>query len=637
MEYHIGNMQEFNTALDSLRCMGERGSKSITFKDGVYLLDKSILLDERDNGLILQGSDNTTLCGGYNLTSWRREGGFLRVGIPAGAEPRMFVAGGNVRPRSRYPEEGRLFNRNNPENLKWMSSTNGGWNRPFSRDELIYMAVVPEDIPASMDLTNSEITMYHIWDESTMRVRNYDSVTGNVEFMSEAGHAAGAFGRRGYVIWNTAEGLLKPGQWYFDRACREIVYYPMQEEKEKSLDAWIPLIDSLIKIRSCNRMERGNNKGSVNKDGYVDSICSDIMISGFNMTMCNTPAVAAGLRAINPAGAVDISYADNIKLEKLNIYNVAGSGIKMIRCRNLEVSRCRITQAGACGIFTYECENEAITDNTVRSIGFLSTSAIGIHCGGKSMLVYVLDGYPEEKGSVYLARNTIENVPYCGITCSGGPHKIEYNRLSNCMTVLHDGAAIYCSRAATGTVLKGNFVFNINHGHGEAYYLDEQSCGCIIEGNIASDVTIPLHNHLTTGVMVKNNVFINKDNCGIKMTNSRGLIWEDNILISGGSIDFEFKMTGKYGPYSEAIFNDIIKFGKGSIILSRTGKIMINDDEGAFPAIEQIIMDDPVISIDGDGKIVADPASFIAGMAIALPDGSRAGSQEDSRKPTRQL
>lgn len=597
MKNQIGSVGELNRALATCRVSKET-KNTIELAPGDYLLSEPIMLDERDSGLTLAGSGSTTLYGGCRVSGWRRDGDRFRVDVPTGAEPRLLIVDGAFRDRSRFPAEGMLENKNTPEDLRWMSSTGGGWNRPLTHDELTRMTVNPDDLPPGMDLTNAEITVYHKWDESTVRVKSYDAANGLVEFLTETAHPAGAFQNHGYTVWNTKEGLTRPGQWYFDRSLGQVVYLPLDGEDPDTLDAWIPLTEHVILCENCR----------------------DIEIRDLRIRLCHAPAEVVGLRAINAPGAIEARKAEGLRLASLDISHVTGNGIRLMGCKNLNVDHCQVREAGAGGIFTHECENEIITHNTVAGIGRTTFSAIGIHCGWKSMLVYVQDGYPEEKGTVLLAHNTISDVPYCGITCNGGPHRVEYNRLSNCMTVLQDGAAIYCSRADR-TILRGNYVFDIDGELGYAYYFDEQSRHSALEANIAVNVPTPILFHMSEDISICRNVFLSDKGCVINMARSRYTTWRHNIVACEGKLAFAHR--GWDYRQSAMPLHDVFAFIH-CLAYSRSGEYELMGADQP-PSDGNLICADPLLEIDGDGRISIAENSPVKQINFTLPDGRSAG------------
>jgi hypothetical protein len=511
----------------------------------------------------------------------------------------LVVAGAN-RERARFPAEGTLSNRNQPVDLRWQSSTKGGWNRPLTHEERTRMLVEPGDIPAGMDLPNAEITVYHQWDESTVRVKSYDPNSGLVEFLTETEHPPGAFKSQRYTVWNTREGMTRPGQWYFDRASGEVVYWPEQGEEPAALDAWTAVAEHAILCHGCRNVE----------------------IRGFQIRFCSAPAQAVGLRAIQAPGAVEARDVQSIQFRHLTIAHVSGHGLKLWACKDATIDHCRISEAGAGGIFSHACENETITRNAITGIGRMSFSAIGIHCGWRSMLVYVQDKYPEERGMVLCAHNTIEDVPYCGITCNGGPHRIEYNRLANCMTVLHDGAAIYCSRGDR-TVIRGNLVRDIDCDLAYAYYFDEQSRHCVLDGNIAVNVPTPVLCHMSEDLFFSRNVFLSDQGCRINLALSRYTLWRHNIMVCAGKLEFAYRSRPAYqkasGPLSEAFsFVQCIGF-------SRSGEVelMLHNH---LPPDGSLLAIDPKLEVAKDGSLVLADDSPLRDTGYPLPDGRLAGA-----------
>lgn len=611
MNTTVATVEELRDALAVSRELPEGCRRTIVLSPAEYGLSQPIALDERDSGLTLRGRDGAILYGGCRLAGWRRDGDLLRAPVAPGTEPRMLLVGGLSRERARFPAEGTLENRNRPRGLQWLSSTRGGWNRPPTHEELTRMAVDPDDIPPTMDVANAEITVYHQWDESTVRVAAFDRDAGVIEFLTGTEHPAGAFGHREYIVWNTREGLTRPGQWYFDRTAGQIVYLPLPGETPASIDAWVPLVDRVVDIA------RGR----------------DVALRDLRIALCNSPAEPVGLRALRAAGAVEARGAERLSLVGLRISHVAGTGIKLTGCRDVTVDHCEVRQTGAGGIFTHECENETITRNRVEGIGRLSFSAVGIHCGWKSMLVHVQDGRPAERGAVHLAHNTVRDVPYCGITCNGGPHRIEYNLLAGCMRVLRDGAAIYCSRADR-TILKGNLVRDMGGDAGYGYYLDEGSRHCVLDGNIAVDVAAPVQNHMAEHCLFCRNVFLSGGDCRIRMSRSSRFAWKHNIVAARGRIDFIYR-DDTYGcpvlvGNPDLSLDDIFGFSH-CIAFSRSGEVCANGVR--VPASDALAPTDPLIGIDAAGRIRVSEGSPVPAMGFVLPDGRRAGA--DAPEPIR--
>lgn len=514
-----GSYADIETALEKSREL-PGGILRIIELEGEYTLEKSINLDERDNGLTIRGGK---LIGGIELNNWEQDpqdSRFVRAKLPNGVNPQAFIVNSHFRKNAMYPHNGFLECKNKPENLWWTGSIGGGWNRPLTDDELLHMDVNSEDIPNSFMPGSSKVKMYHIWDESTVTVAEFNCESGKMTFKSKPEHPAGAFKRVQYRLLNLRAGMSKPGVWYTDLSEGWIYYWPQSDETEH-FKAFVPALENIINIKNAD----------------------NVILSGIEMMLANTADVTSGLRSINFGGAVTVENSENIIINNLYVHNGAGHGIKVLKSKNYEINGCLIEDMGAGGIFTHECEDELICNNKIKSIGLSAYSSIGIHAGGKSMLVWVQDGKVPEKGQTVIRSNTIENVPYCGITCNGGPHIVEYNTAVNCMSELEDGGAIYLSRAKE-TIVRGNKLYG-NYGGlmKKGVYYDEGGCGCLSVRNEFYGMETPYGDHLCYGMKIIRNHFENDDILRLHFADSIGYEIEKNVFVSNSDLHMNISLA----------------------------------------------------------------------------------------------
>ena len=526
MIFHVG--KEFGSiqeALEASRRVSSNEEKVIQLEQEKIFLSCPVELDERDSGLRILGT--SIIYGGFQLTNFVEKGaGIFAAEVPEGADPAALIVNGRFCKRSRYPEEGVLTYKSTCD-LRWMSSTGGGWNIKPTTEQLTTLQVSPEDLPDNFEVENAYITVYHEWDESTVRIASYDKETGFMTLKNEMEHPAGSFGNSKYVIWGIREGMTKPGQWYFDRIERKVIYWPMENENIHEIQAVIPLTDHAFHIKNAE----------------------NITLSGFTISACNNNHERAGLRSVRCCGAIDAEDSNGIKVDKVSVVSTAGHGIRLFRCADSEVINCYIENCGAGGIFEYECAPAKILNNYVGNIGMAAASSIGIHAGGKSQLLYVVDGCVDVEGQVEICGNTIYNTPYCAITCSGGPHIISRNRIEKSMTILNDGGAIYCSRAH-GTCVSDNYITGVGEKRENAnrvygIYYDEMSYNSEIKNNIVEDVRFPMHFHYLDNIYIHNNIFVNKKG-DIRMifVKARNMHLKGNVISAAGAINF-YEMKGK--------------------------------------------------------------------------------------------
>ena len=106
-------------------------AKTIEIIDNL-VIDHPIELSSRDSGLTLFGG---RISGGIRLDDWERDtrdARLVRARLPEGASPRSLSANGTARRMEVYPSDGFLKLNDEPENLKWLNSAKGGWNRALT-------------------------------------------------------------------------------------------------------------------------------------------------------------------------------------------------------------------------------------------------------------------------------------------------------------------------------------------------------------------------------------------------------------------------------------------------------------------------------------------------------------------------
>ena len=166
-----------------------------------------------------------------------------------------------------------------------------------------------------------------------------------------------------------------------------------------------------------------------------------------------------------------------------------------------------------------------------------------------------------------------------------------------------------------------NFIHDIDDtgGYGSsAYYLDERSENCLVEGNLSVDVARPSHNHMALKNTIRNNVFIFHGDARITFPKSSDYILEKNVIYATGKITF---------ANSEAIAtlrSNLIFSGKGEIIGRQTGDQSDSDSE--FSVLDKTnIIADPLLIEFENGVVTFDDQSPVHKLGIQSIDVSDAG------------
>ena len=504
-------------ARDAARAAGA-GPHRIVLLPGDHYLAAPLELDARDNGLTLEAEEvgRVTVYGGRAVTGWRRDGErFWCADLPGVKEGkwdfRALVVDGRLPERARMPENG-AFTHDSVFNARWLSSVGGGWERKPTSAELNTLVYQPTNLPAAFDVRNAELRVYHMWDDSLVGVASNDVARRTLHFTTPSRHPAGAFGVKKFVIFNTREGMTRPGQWYLDRSAGRLVYEPLPGEEMAKIRVVAPTLERVISIA-----------------GSAKARAENITLRNFSVQATTTPLKPGGFSAGEYEGAVTLMNASGCTLDQIEICNVGGQAVKGWNMRGCRIARCRIHDVGACGIRSGG-EQCAIVSNHIHHVGRYQPSAVALQFSHASRAA--------STNGFHICRNEIHDTPYSGMTASGGGHVIEENLIYRVMRELHDGAAIY--GMLNHSVLRRNVVrdvVEIGKGYGaSAYYLDEGSHDCVIERNVAVGVPVPVHNHITARLLIRDNVFLSDAGMKISFPRSGDCTFTGNTLFAGGTI-----------------------------------------------------------------------------------------------------
>ena len=586
-----GPFATLSAACRAARTMGTEKPRKVIIQSGQYFLNKPLVLTDKDAGLTIEAAPGANVClyGGRKVTGWEKDGPkFYSAALPGVKEGkwdfRALIVNGRFCRRARLPEKG-FFTHLSTFNVPWMTSTGGGWKRKPTNEELTRLKYRPEDLGPWLDINNAEITVYHMWDESLVGVSAMDTKSHTLTFANPSGHPPGAFGVKKYVVWNVRQGMTKPGQWYLDRTAGKVVYRPLPEEDMSKTKVFAPIIESIIQIK-----------------GIKNNPAKNITIRGIRLSVTNTPLKAGGFGAGRFDGAVSIISAENCRLVDLEIVNVGGQGIKASG-KNLRIENCHVHHTGACGI-KFSGAGSVVTNNYIHDVGLTYPSAIGLQGGGKDNEV---------------SHNEIHDTPYTAINWGGERNRIENNLIYRAMLELHDGGGIYCF-AGNGLVLRGNFIRDIpdTGGYGSsAYYLDERSEKCIVEGNLSIRVGRPTHNHMAKNNAIRNNVFICDEDARFTFPRSSDFVFEKNIIYAKGKIVFD-------NPDAITTFKDNILYSTEGKVeghrmnrYNRTGSEKLQPDNNLFA--------DPLLIDFEKGSVKFDTKSPVVKLGIKPIDLSNAG------------
>lgn len=501
-----------NAAIEAARKAGS-GEHRIIIMPGEYFITEVIELDTRDNGLTIEAdqSGKVIFYGGFAVTEWKRDGDkFWSADLPGVKEGlldfRSIIVNGKMPDRARMPESGTLTHLS-VFDAPWLSTVGGGWARKPTEEEMTTMKYDPKDIPESLDINNAEVRVYHMWNTSTMSISRNDIQNHVLIFTSQTSYPPGGFGKNEYIIFNTREGMLRPGNWYLDRTNGRIVYWPLPEENILSSKIIIPKTDRIFRI-----IGKPQNK------------VENISIKGLILQGTNIPSGSSAVRSgsYDGGGTISLIHANNCILEGIEITNIFGQAISGSQLNDCKITDCHLYNLGGSGV-RFDGNNVFFARNHIHDVGKFNPNSIGIATNGTNHHIY---------------RNELHDIPYSGMNIYRTNILVEENLIYRVMREIQDGAAIYA--VGNQITLRGNVARDIvptGTGYGvSSYYFDEGSFDNIVENNISIGVAMPTHNHISQNSIIRNNVFIADRDMTISFRSSSGYKFENNTLILSGRI-----------------------------------------------------------------------------------------------------
>ena len=480
--------------------------REIVVKAGRYLLERPLEV-AAVTGLVLRAErpGAVELCGGAKVTGWSRVEGtpFWAADVKdADCKPAFFRAlakNGEWVETAVLPGGTNRFEHSARFGAFLLPNLAGHWSRPPTDDENRVMPYDAKDIPDSMDLASADIHLLHMWSDSLCTVESIDRAAKVVKVKEKPDWPMGAQGKFEYEIFNVREGMA-PGRWFLDRRVGRVYYQPLPGEEVEKLDFIRPVLRHVM---------------------VVNGGC-DVRIDGIVFSGATPPyGAGAGFGGLSAPAALVVRKVDRLELRGVGIRNTAGVGLNIGGSRDVLVDGCSIGSCGACAAFI-SGERVVVRRTLVSDAGLVYRASCGVFASGSDIV---------------LAGNEVKNVPYSGLIVFGDRNRVEDNFIHHVMQVLHDGAAVYglfVDGAMRGNVVKDVVACGTGFGV-HAYYADENSRDTVVEGNYAEGMPVPIHNHMSAGIAVRNNTLVNEGgDMVVSFERSVGCTFSGNRIFCGG-------------------------------------------------------------------------------------------------------
>ena len=517
-------------ARDLARKLGDQ-PRRILIQPGTYY-DVSVELTSKDSGLIIEGSlkGRVTLAGGELISGWAAgANGWLTTSLPSypvdkldfptkskNWEIRSLSVNKEWRRKSRYPDSGYLTNLN-IWNVANLGNVGGRWQRKPTDEESSTVKYRVGDIPADLNILDADVTVYHVWNDAFGRIVSNDTARGELHLSPPGPEPPGAFGVHEFVLWNTAQGMTRPGQWYHERGPHRLNYIPRADENTGNIQVLAPVALTIIGIH-----------------GTAAEPARNIVLRHLSFTSATVSIGSGGAMETDKEGAVTLSHAQHCTLNGLTFQRVSGWGIQDRGGNRMNLlEQCTAEECGAGG-FVLNGDDTSIRNNTVMKIG--------LDFPGGSGIVY----HGSNSGVV---SNRVEDCTYIGIHAGGGTNvEVAWNTVSNALTRMQDGGGIYTT-LCTNFFIHNNFVTKIREGggiDGWGIYLDEHSFLARVEHNLVTHTPYGFLSHISFTNTIRDNIFSSGTDLELAFSRSGEITFNDNILSAPGRLRVRVPETGQH-------------------------------------------------------------------------------------------
>lgn len=461
---------------------------------GLYLLESPLRFDERDSGrdghrVIYRAvpGEQPMLVGGKILSGWMRHNDNVwKAKWEHGRSFHTLYANGKRVVKARLPASGYFL------------------TDEHAVPEKEGITLRPGDIPEDANLTNAQVFVWPgegewNWFSETRAVRFFDRRRHRIVFESPCTWEIGAGSR--YYVQGSLDFLRQPGQFHLDEWEGTVYYWPSDGTPEQQT-VIAPVVTRLLEL--------DGSEHPVENLLFADLTlaCTDFYRE-YGMMLDNAE------REDHRDGIIYVNRARNIEITACRIQNAGSSGIFLDRyAQGIVINANRIEHVGHTGIFatgfapgegdfpdaasSYTNKGHVITNNVIRHGGELVGHGSGI--------------FLFQSGDNDVSHNRIAHMPRYGISLKGLRYKlmpdtlygvpvtwenhwdflhtrnnrIAYNDISHVMEDSQDGGMIEAWGTGRGNRIHGNRLHHsgIHFSFGFGIYLDDAADDFTVTNNV---------------------------------------------------------------------------------------------------------------------------------------------------------
>lgn len=382
--------------------------------------------------------------------------------IPCGEKINQLYVNGNYAIRARYPDSG--------EYLRLLT-----WDETMKQ-----ILIDKEDIKgfSTEDFKGSTLVAQIMWAESHVRVKEIIT-DGKISKISLVSDDVSIFSRsspqikdrQSYHFENSFAFLSEQGEFWYSQSERVVYYLPHDGETLENTTVRIPYTEELFKIKGAALKP----VSGIYVEGINFMYSANAHIDGKigNQANKDDGAYKRGAGTVNdgrPYSAITVEYADGLTFTGNTFACLGGGAIDLVEgAQNVKIVKNLFRSVGGNGVLAgainYDIgmvkteENSFIKDVQIEHNYF--TDIAWQEYGGCAVAMnYSLNGK--------ISHNTINNTKYTAISVGWGwksddypflaNNEVSYNRISNAISLLSDGSAIYLLGCQPNSKVFDNYI-----------------------------------------------------------------------------------------------------------------------------------------------------------------------------------
>lgn len=489
---YVQNVPELLSAL--AECKGAAHT-DIVLREGDYILDSAITLDESYEGVVLRGEGRVRLLGGKKLSDWRPitdsavldrlepearahvlvcdltengvhdtgrlvSRGFGRKPAPAHAE---VFRNGKPMSLSQYPKRGQFLHITGFIEGKMNELEEMAGNKETG---FLYEDDRPATWAPSDDLWVHGYWSFD-WAQSYERVQSLDLERKHVLTHPPYANYPFRIGQRFYFL-NILEEVRYPGDYFIDRSSNLLYFYP---EADETAELLISMLETpMLQLNGCRNVS--------------------VIGIDFECTRGN---------------GVQSNGADDVRIDRCRFRHIGNTAVQLEGGLRNSVRNSTIYDCGDGGINAFGGDRKTLTpcefqiaNNHIYRIGQWSRCYYpAIHLKGVG---------------IRAEHNLIHDLPHFGIWWWGNEISIEHNEIYSVCMETGDAGAVYAGRdlSCRGNRVSHNFIHHLGGvGLGTmGIYNDDGISGTIMEDNFFLEVGRAAMLGGGVDFAVRNNVFV---------------------------------------------------------------------------------------------------------------------------------